>query len=275
MTHRAGAGDRPDLQRARESAGARRGAHAAPERTGDGRRRSITGRHRCAGRRSGAQTSRACRGHAPDRRARARTLVHRRHRAGHSSGRRTDLPDGRRPVARSAAPAGTDGGRRACRRRDRFTVCPRRRDPELAAPAPDPQPAGQHLHPSDHQTAPARLHQRISLLAARRARRDAARSLHFERLLVSRRDAVRHLRPRDRASPRFRSRSSSAGRANRSCRARCCSSRRSRRGVWSRAAGPRSNTPDSGIFHAMVSGLSDDSRSGSGAGGPERIFSGV
>ena len=38
-------------------------------------------------------------------------------------------------------------------------------------------------------------------------------------------------RPRLRGSPKCRSRSSSGGRANRSCRAPCCSSRRSRRGA--------------------------------------------
>ena len=46
MTIGQGAGDRADLQRARESAGARRGADAASERAGAGRRRSIARRNR-------------------------------------------------------------------------------------------------------------------------------------------------------------------------------------------------------------------------------------
>ena len=128
-------------------------------------------------------------------------------------------------------------GRRG--RRDRLAVRAGRRDPQLAAAAPAAQPLRQHLHPPGHAAGRARLHERLPLLAARGARRPAARSLHLGRLFVSGRDAVRRRAARARGSPRCRSRSSSAARANRSCRAPCCSSRRSRRGGSSRAAAPR------------------------------------
>ena len=108
--------------------------------------------------------------------ARPRPLVHRRHRAGASQrAGRCHLPDGRRPVARSAPSAGADRGDRARRPRDRLAVRAGRRDRQLAAPAAAAQPLREHLHPPGHAAERARLHQRLPLLAARGARRAAAR----------------------------------------------------------------------------------------------------
>ncbi len=166
--------------------------------------------------------------------------------------RRRHLPDGRGSVARSASSAGADCRGRTRGRRDRLALCAWRRDRQLAGAPAAAQPPREHLHPADHAAERPRLHERLPLLAARRARRHAARPLHLRRLLVSGRDAVCRRRTGRRGSPKCRSRSSSGGWANRSCRARCCSSRRSRRGGWSREAVPRDNRPGSRHFRAIV-----------------------
>ena len=74
---------------------------------------------------------------------------------------------------------------------------------------------------ADHPPRGARLHERLSLLAARGARLAAARPLRLGRLLVPGRDAVRGVAARTAASPKCRLPSSSGARASRRCRARC------------------------------------------------------
>ena len=93
---------------------------------------------------------------------------------------------------------------------------------ELAAAAHDAQRIRQQLHPHGHRPARARLHQRLSLLAARGAGPDSARLASLGRLLVSRRGDVsgggrRHLRI---ARSADRVRRAPAGRSKLS--ARCC-----------------------------------------------------
>ena len=220
------------------------GADAASERPGARRRRSIAGRHRRGGRRARARAPGAGRGHAPHRRRAdwdARTSTASRGAFSEPVDvicqMDADLSHDPRHLPALIAAAG------ACGRRDRLAVCAGRRDRQLAAAPAAAQPLRQHLHPADHAAERARLHERLPLLAARGARRHAARSLHLRRLLVSGRDAVRRRRAGLRGSPKCRSPSSSGGRANRSCRARCCSSRRSRRGGWSRADVRRDDRP--------------------------------
>ena len=125
-----------------------------------------------------------------------RTLVHRRDRARRPPAGRRHLPDGRRPVARPASPAAPDRRHRRRRRRHRLALrpggaivnWPRRR--RLLS-----RFANIYIRLVTRLRR-ARLHERLSLLAARGARGAAARSLHLGRLLVSRRDAVLAARPR-------------------------------------------------------------------------------
>ena len=222
-----GAGDRADLQRAHQPAGARGRVDAAPERAGAGRRRSVARRHRRRRRCAGPHASRPDRGHASDRKAEgwaARTST--------ASSEAIDEPvdvicqmdadlshDPKHlPDLIAAAPAG--------RRRDRIALHSGRRDRELAEAAAAAQPIRQHLHPCGDAIARPRLHQRLSLLASRGARR-ACRSIgssptatrSWSRCCSSRRAAAA-------ASPRCRSRSSSGAKASPRFRAPCCSSRR-------------------------------------------------
>ena len=191
---------------------------AQPNVTRAGRRRSVAGRHRRGGGRAGAQASRADRGDAPDRRPRPRALVHRRHpdgagpeRASTSSARWTPTCRTTRAACRRSSPPPSDadivigsryvpGGA--------IVNWPRRRR-MLSRFA-------NIVHPPRDAAERARLHQRLPLLAARRARRDPARALHLGGLLVSRRDAVRRGRRGACGSRKCRSPSSNAGWANRS-----------------------------------------------------------
>ena len=107
---------------------------------------------------------------------------------------------------------------RARRRRDRLALRAGRRGRELAAAAAAAQPVREHLHPHGHAPERARLHQRLSLLAARGARAlplDQIRSDGYAFLVEML--FVAAARGPD-VSPKCRSPSSSGGRANRSCR---------------------------------------------------------
>ena len=103
----------------------------------------------------------------------------------------------------------------------RLALHPRRRGRELAIPPRDVERFRQHLHPHRHRLADPRLHERLSLLAARRAGADPARPDHLRRLLVSRRSRLSRGRGRLAHRRIGRSCSSNAGWARRSCRAAC------------------------------------------------------
>ena len=209
---RVGAGDRADLQRAREPAGAGRTALMAhPERPRAGRRRSVARRHRRGRRRARARLSGPHRGDAPHRAARARPFVHRRHHARRSTSRWTSSARWT-PTSRTIRVTCRDliAAQRARRRRDRIALHAGRRDRQLAAAAPAAQPLRQHLHPRGHAararaTAPAAT-------AAGGARRWRALPLDEfvsdgYSFLVEMLFAASRARPAD--SPKCRSRSSS------------------------------------------------------------------
>ena len=163
---------------------------AAPERAAPRRRRSVARRHRRGGRRAGAAVRRPRRGHAPHRPARAGPFVSRWIQEGRRRECRRRLSDGRGLLPRPGPTPVADRGGLARRSRARLALHSGRRGRELAAPPGAAQPFRQRLHPDGHAPERARLHHRVPLLAARRARRAAARSHPVGRLLLSDRNAV-------------------------------------------------------------------------------------
>ena len=107
------------------------------------------------------------------------------------SGRRSDLPDGRRPLAQSRVSARASPRPPPLRRGHRLEISDRRERGELAAASDLSERLRQSLRPRGDADLGGGLHQRLPLLAARGAGAPAARPHGVERLRVHRRDAVR------------------------------------------------------------------------------------